>query len=119
VINFLQDVAIDLARGRIYLPQEDLQKYGVDQAMMASHENTPQWQALMRFEVDRSRALMQSGAALARHLPGRVGWELRLVVQGGLRILERIEAVDYDVFHRRPKLGKRDVFIMVMRALAM
>ncbi len=62
----------------------------------------------MAFEVERARAMMLAGAPLALRLPGRIGWELRMVVQGGLRILEKIEAADYDVFYRRPKLGKAD-----------
>jgi phytoene/squalene synthetase len=73
----------------------------------------------MGFEVDRARALMLSGAALPRRLPGRIGWELRLVVQGGLRILEAIERADYDVFRRRPQLGWRDWAAMGWRALRM
>ena len=59
----------------------------------------------MAFEVERARALMLSGAPLALRLPGRIGWELRLVVQGGLRILEAIERVGYDVFTAPPQAG--------------
>ncbi len=73
----------------------------------------------MAFEVNRARALMLSGAPLACRLPGRIGWELRLVVQGGLRILERIEAADYDVFRRRPQIGARDWPPLLWRALKM
>ena len=69
---------------------------------------TAHWQALLAFEVQRARAMMLDGAPLARALPGRIGWELRLVVLGGLRILERIEAVGYDVFRHRPTLGRND-----------
>jgi phytoene/squalene synthetase len=69
--------------------------------------------------VQRVRALMLSGAALARRLPGRIGWELRLVVQGGLRILERIEGADYDVFRRRPQLKLRDWVVILWRGLWM
>ena len=73
----------------------------------------------MAFEINRARALMLSGAPLARRLPGRIGWELRLVVQGGLRILESIEKVDFDVFRRRPKLKLRDWLAIMWRALRM
>jgi phytoene/squalene synthetase len=66
-----------------------------------------------------ARDLMHSGAPLAHAVPGRAGWELRLVVQGGLRILEAIERVDYDVFRRRPKLGARDWVVILFRALRM
>ena len=73
----------------------------------------------MRFEPERARALMLSGAPLALRLPGRIGWELRLVVQGGLRILEMIEAADYDVFRRRPRLRKPDWARLIWRAARM
>ncbi len=119
LINFWQDVGIDIRKGRIYLPQEDLLRFGVGEAQIAANSDTPAWRALMAFEVDRARALMHSGAPLATRLPGRIGWELRLVIQGGLRILERIETAGYDVYRRRPKLGKRDYLVMGWRALRM
>jgi squalene synthase HpnC len=117
LINFWQDVGIDIAKGRIYLPQEDLIRFGVGEADIAAGRDTPAWRALMAFEVARARALMLSGAPLACRLPGRIGWELRLIVQGGLRILERIEDAGYDVYRRRPQLGKRDYLLMLWRAL--
>ncbi|SHM64010.1 squalene synthase HpnC [Duganella sacchari] len=108
LINFLQDVAIDLHKERIYLPLEDLNRYAVSPAALDHASARPRWRSLMRFEVDRARKLMLSGAPLALRLPGRIGFELRLVVQGGLRILDAIEAAEYDVFLHRPKLSKRD-----------
>jgi len=108
LINFWQDVALDWEKERIYLPQEDLARFQVSEAHIAQARVDARWRALMAFEVNRARALMLSGAPLACRLPGRIGWELRLVVQGGLRILERIEAADYDVFRRRPQIGARD-----------
>jgi squalene synthase HpnC len=119
LINFWQDVGIDTEKDRIYLPQEDLVRFGVSEADIAAHADTPAWRALMAFEVARARALMLSGAPLATRLPGRIGWELRLVIQGGLRILEHIERAGYDVFRRRPKLGKPDYVVMAWRALRM
>lgn len=119
LINFWQDVGIDIGKGRIYLPQEDLLRFGVAEADILAQRDTPAWRALMAFEVDRARGLMLAGAPLATRLPGRIGWELRLVIQGGLRILERIEAAGYDVYRRRPRLGKPDYLIMGWRALRM
>ena len=74
---------------------------------------------MMRFECQRARQLMLSGAPLVHQLPGRIGLELRLVVQGGLRILKRIEQVDFDVFRRRPVLGRSDWPGMLLRAAVM
>jgi squalene synthase HpnC len=119
LINFWQDVAIDYAKERIYLPREDMDRFGVPIEAIAGADAGPAWRALMAFEVDRARALMLQGAPLARRLPGRIGWELRMVVQGGLRILEAIETVQYDVFRRRPQLGWRDWVVMGWRALRM
>ncbi|MFJ1472152.1 squalene synthase HpnC [Massilia orientalis] len=119
LINFWQDVAIDIAKGRIYLPLDDLVRFGVTQDVIEESRMGPAWRALMRFEVDRARALMLEGAPLATRLPGRIGWELRMVVQGGLRILEAIERVDYDVFRRRPRLKRLDWLTVGWRALRM
>ncbi|WP_050467611.1 squalene synthase HpnC [Herbaspirillum chlorophenolicum] len=119
LINFWQDVAIDWQKSRIYLPLEDLERFGVKEQDIADAQADARWQALMRFEVERARALMLSGAPLAKRLPGRIGWELRLVVQGGLHILERIERVNGDVFRHRPKLGKADWLTVGWRGLTM
>lgn len=119
LINFWQDVGVDWGKGRIYLPGEDLRRFGVSQAQIAAGRVDDNWCSLMAFEVNRARALLHFGAPLALRLPGRVGWELRLVVQGGLRILERIEAAGYDVFRARPTLGKPDWLLMAWRACRM
>lgn len=119
LINFWQDVVVDWRKARVYLPQEDMDRFGISADAIADARVDAAWQALMRFEVERARGMMLSGAPLALRLRGRVGWELRLVVQGGLRILERIEAVGYDVFTRRPKLGPADWSVMAWRAMRM
>jgi phytoene synthase len=71
----------------------------------------------MKQEVERARSLMLSGAPLGRTLPGRIGLEIRATVQGGLRILDKIEAVGYDVFRRRPVLKALDWPMLVLRAI--
>lgn len=119
LINFWQDVAVDWGKNRIYMPLEDLKQFGVSETDIANGNAGDSWRRLMQFQVDRARAMMLSGAPLALRLPGRIGWELRLVVQGGLRILERIEAVNGDVFRRRPKLGLFDWLRMAWRAACM
>ncbi len=115
--NFWQDVALDWDKGRVYLPQEDLARFGVGEAHIAERRCDERWRALMRHEVERTRALLVSGAPLAGELGGRVGLELRLVLQGGLRILERIDAAGGDVFRRRPSLAAQDWTLMGLRAL--
>lgn len=117
LINFWQDVAVDWQKQRIYLPQDDMARFGVTEDDIAASRCNDAWRALMGFEVQRARRMMLDGAPLARALPGRIGWELRLIVLGGLRILERIEAAGYDVFRRRPVLGKGDWLRLGWRAL--
>ncbi len=117
LINFWQDVGIDWQKDRIYLPQDSMARFGVDEACIAAGEATPAFIALLDFEVQRARAMMREGAPLARTLPGRLGWELRLVVQGGLAILDKIEAVGHDVFRHRPVLRKTDWVRLLWRAL--
>ncbi len=111
LINHWQDVGIDIgkgARGRIYLPQDELARFKVTEEALHRRLAGADFRALMKFQVARARALMLSGAPLGRTLPGRIGLEIRAIVAGGLTILERIEAVDYDVFSRRPTLGALD-----------
>lgn len=117
LINHWQDVAIDWYKPRVYLPQEDLDRFDVRDAQIEAGRVDARWIALMRFQVERARLLMLEGAPLARSLPGRIGFELRLIVCGGLRILEKIEAVGYDVFRRRPQLGASDWPILARRAV--
>ncbi|AMO99813.1 squalene synthase HpnC [Collimonas arenae] len=119
LINFWQDIAIDWQKARIYLPLEDLQRFGVSQSQIANGTIDHAWRQLMQFELQRARSMMTSAAPLALRLPGRIGWELRLVVLGGLRILEKLEAADYDMFRHRPKLVKMDWLMLGWRALRM
>jgi squalene synthase HpnC len=106
--NFWQDVAVDWAKGRVYIPLEDLARFGVAEADIDARRADAKWRALCAFETARARALLESGRPLARRLPWRLGLELAAVIEGGLRILARIDAVDGDVFTRRPVLRTRD-----------
>ncbi len=118
LVNFWQDIAIDLAKGRIYLPAEDLDRFGVDEADIAQGRCDERFRALLAHEIARARGLLLAGAPLARRLPGRVSLELRMIVAGGLRILEKIEAEGCDVFRRRPVLRALDWPLLAWRALA-
>lgn len=117
--NFLQDVALDWRKGRVYIAQESLHHFGVDESAIAQATTDTRWCALMRNQAAAARTLLLSGAPLARALDGRIGWELRGVVQGGLRILERIDAVDGDVFRHRPTLATGDWLAIAARSLRM
>jgi phytoene synthase len=117
LVNFLQDVAVDYAKGRIYLPQDEMAAHGVSEAHLGEQRCDDAWRALMALQVERTRLLMQGGAPLGGALPGRIGLEIRATTQGGLRILEKIEAAAYDVFRRRPVLEWRDWPLLMLRAL--
>lgn len=115
--NFWQDIAQDWEKGRIYLPLDDMERFGVSSDDIEAENANENWRTLMAFEIGRTRQLMHSGAPLAQKLPGRIGWELKLVIQGGLCILEQIEAAGYDVFRHRPRLHKRDWLGILWRSL--
>ncbi|MFN4148666.1 MAG: squalene synthase HpnC [Rhodocyclaceae bacterium] len=120
LIDHWQDVGIDLdkgPRGRIYLPQEDLDRFGVTESALSCRVASAEFRALMRCQLDRARALMTSGAALGRVLPGRLGIEIRAIIAGGLAIIEKIEASGYDVFHHRPVLSAADWPRLFLRAV--
>lgn len=113
--NCWQDVAGDLGRGRIYLPQEDLDRFPDSRDALALRRVTPAFAALMRYEVARARAWFARGRALADLVQGRLRREVRLFAAGGLAVLSRIELADYDVFTRRPALGRGDLLRLVLR----
>jgi squalene synthase HpnC len=116
LINFWQDVAIDFRKDRIYLPQDEMARFSVDEAQIGRGDTGGGWRALMTFQVSRARQMLLSGAPLATQLGGRIGLELRMIVQGGARILDKIDAVQGDVFRHRPVLGGADWPLMLWRA---
>ena len=119
LINFWQDVAVDWKKDRVYIPQTDFPHFHVSEDDIAAGRCSANWAALMDFEIDRAMALMKRGAPLVHALPGRLGWEIRLTIQGGLHILERIRQVRGDVFKHRPKLGKADWLVLAARSFRM
>ena len=113
--NFWQDVGIDLGKGRCYLPREDMRHFGVDDEDLAARRYTPRFADLIRFEVQRARPLFARGSALPSLLGGRLGFEIRFVVAGGTRVLDKIDAVGGDVFGRRPTLTAADWGRLLLR----
>lgn len=118
IINFWQDIEGDYARNRIYLPQDEMAQYGISEAMIASRTLSPAWSKLMQFQCQRARALLDSGRPLTRALGGRMGLELRFVIAGGAKILDKIDAAKGDVFRHRPVLTKWDWLTLAPGALA-
>lgn len=119
LINFWQDLSIDGPRHRHYVPQQDRERHGVSLEALVRCEDSPAARALVRELCDWAEDLMQRGAPLALQVPGRAGWELRLVVQGGLRILEKIRVMDHAALTRRPRLQLLDGAVLLWRAMRM
>jgi squalene synthase HpnC len=109
LINFWQDVSRDGPRGRVYAPQADLARYGVSTDEFAACRDSAAARSVLRDLCHWAEQSMHDGAPLVHQLPGRAGWELRLVVQGGLRILARIRAMDHASLLHRPQLGAFDL----------
>ena len=119
LINFWQDLGLDIARGRYYLPREDCVAHGVsldDLMALRQTENTTKLIATYEY---LARATMLKGSQLAKKVPGRAGWELRLVVQGGLRILDKMAAMNFATLNARPKLTAWDAPVMLFKAVWM
>ena len=117
--NFWQDLSVDTRRGRLYVPASDCARRGVDPASLLTQRDAPIVRALVADLVGWARELMCAGAPLVHAIPGRAGWELRLVVQGGLRILEKIAALDFATLQGRPTLRWYDAPLLLWRALWM
>ena len=119
LINFWQDPTRDIPRRRYYFTAEDCARFGVQQADLLALRQTPETTNLIADCAQWAGATMLKGSKLVHAVPGRAGWELRLVVQGGLRILDHIQAQGYTTLQTRPVVGKRDVPVMLWRALRM
>ncbi len=121
--NFWQDLSVDRARGRHYLPLADCQTQGLPPPQAPGWGQDPAARARARALVADlcawTRQTMAQGAAIVHRVPGRGGWELRAVVQGGLRIIDRIEAQGFDTLSRRPTLGPVDLPVIAWRCLRM
>jgi squalene synthase HpnC len=115
--NFWQDVARDLAIGRVYLPREDRERFGYPDQDLNARRFTPAFASLLRFEVDRARALLLEGQSLVERMPAALAVDVDLFSRGGLAILDLIENQKYDVLTRRPRLGKLAKLGLLGRAL--
>ncbi len=115
--NFWQDVAIDAAKGRLYLPEEDLERFGLRAQDVLAGRPGPGWPALMAFETAYTRTQFAAGRPLLASLPFRLRLEIGAVIAGGSRILDRIDAVRGDVFRQRPTLTGIDWAAVALRAL--
>ena len=116
--NFWQDVKSDWARGRIYLPAEEMHAHGAGEAALVGDKLSPDWRDAIASAVSRTRAMFRDGLPLCDRLRGRLRYEIRMTWLGGIRILDRIERANYDVLSHRPTVGATDIPRLVAIALA-
>ena len=126
IINFLQDIAIDFKKNdgkqRIYMCQDELLKFGITEQQLAAYVNASapvdkQWQQFMQFNLQRVQALLIAGKPLGRILKGRIGFEMRMIIAGGERIITKLNKVNGDIFNHRPTLNKWDWLLIMTKAL--
>lgn len=116
--NFWQDVGADVAKGRVYLPQEDMQRFGVTDEMIAKRRATPAFRALLDYEVDFARRLFEEGLPLIGMVSRDLAVDLDLFSRGGLEILRAIERQDFDVLTARPAISKGTKVALALRAMS-
>jgi len=114
--NFWQDVRRDYAKGRIYLPLEDIRRFGVSEDGIARRMNTPAFRKMMQFEVERTRDWFRQGLPLVEKVDRELAIDLDLFSRGGLEILNAIEKQDYAVLRNRPSISKTRKLSLVARA---
>ena len=116
--NFWQDVRVDFAKGRVYLPQEDMRRFGVTDETIASGVATREFRELLRYEVDCARSLFEQGLPLIGMVNRELAVDLDLFSRGGLEILRAIERRNYDVLSARPAISKRTKLSLALRAVS-
>jgi len=117
--NFWQDIAIDLEKDRIYIPLEDMERFGYTISELKSHLVNSAFKDLLASEIEFTRGLFKEGAPLCRRVGKGLSLELKAVWSGGMKILEKIEKNGYDVFNKRPVVTTFDKVKIISRALTM
>ncbi|MGQ9633741.1 MAG: squalene synthase HpnC [Bryobacteraceae bacterium] len=116
--NFWQDVSVDLEKGRVYIPLQDLEQHGCPLEDVLARRPTPAFRRTLASLVAWSRGLFQEGLPLAGRVDGRLSVDIELFSRGGMRILDKIEEVNYDVLTRRPVISKTDRVLLLASAIA-
>ena len=121
LINFYQDVAIDFEnefhKSRIYLCQDEMKQFGVTEALIASQHVNKHWEEFMLFNLERAEIMLPEGKPLGNVLPGRIGLEMRVIINGGERVIYKLKNVRGDIYKHRPTLQAWDWPVILLKAL--
>lgn len=115
--NFYQDVSVDWQKGRIYIPQIEMETFGVPEKIFEEKQNNANFKPLLKFQIERTRELFAEGRKLLPFLPSSLLVQIKMTILGGEKILEKIEKLDYNVLTQRPKLSKIDYLKIFAKGL--
>ncbi|MBU1680875.1 MAG: squalene/phytoene synthase family protein, partial [Bacteroidetes bacterium] len=115
--NFYQDVKIDLKKNRIYIPLDELKKYQIEENSLAKSEINPNFVQLMKFQVERNRQIYLEGEEIIKYLSGRLKYQIKWTILGGMAILSKIEDIKYNVIKKRPVHKKSEYAMLMLKAL--
>jgi squalene synthase HpnC len=114
--NFYQDIQLDFSKGRIYLPLNEMEQFGVDEKIFEKRKNNLNFKQLLTFNIERTSKLFENGRKLLQFLPARLKFEIKLTILGGEEILQKIISSDFDVFHKRQTLNMFDRIKLIFKA---
>ncbi|MFW5439979.1 MAG: squalene synthase HpnC [Methylophilaceae bacterium] len=121
LINFYQDIAIDFDtsshKSRIYLCQDEMKQFGINEAQIASQHVNQHWEQFMMFNIERAEDMLKTGKPLEHVLPGRMGLEMRMIIGGGEQIIYKLKKVRGDIFKHRPTLKAWDWPLILLKSL--
>lgn len=115
--NFYQDVSIDYEKDRIYLPNDEMEKFGVTENIFRLKENNINFQRLLKYQVERTLNLFENGENIFNKLPSRLRYQIKMTILGGKKILYKISRINFDVLHKRPTLTKFDISQIIFNTL--
>jgi squalene synthase HpnC len=115
--NFWQDISVDLKKDRVYLPIEDMNKYGYSLELLKKNIYDEKFKCLIKYEVEITKKMFYEGAKLLKYLPFRLKIQIKLTILGGLRILDKIAKNDYNVITNRPTIEKTDIIFILIKSL--
>jgi len=115
--NFWQDVSIDLKKGRVYIPIEDFIKFDCEKSILFSEQISDELRQIIKLEIERTKRMFAEGSKILEFLPGRLKWQIKWSINGGIKILEKIKKNNYDVLNYKPTLTKIDYIIALINPL--